>query len=844
MTYIPIKPNQVTTALTDADTFPLSQGGTSKIARLDLLRAFIQAGSTGTGATGGSTGSTGATSGTTGSTGGSTGTTGGSTGGTAPAGRLGYAAPSTVVRNASTSVVPVNVPAFPTRSLPAYTAYNANESPNGKVLDASNYSTDRIVYRDGTVLTLVPSSAGLFSIRINGNPMAGRVDLVNFYNASIDDAKQVVYWYHRSYFQTDHGLGDTTWLVIEGDQSPLTDCDTEGDDPRKSWLIADVVAPVGDPPYGLGSHAGSIGDEPRFGIWLAEFTRSIGVSSYVNAFSDSDVTKWGNDAYTAAADLYDKSVNKSIIPVYGLVMCRGGNALNDYNAFARGDNDQYIKAGVKGYLEFFDEVHARPGYESNGTFMNWFWGGQNGDNTLCAPWLAAFKRIITVARQAADEMTVTKGRKKTVLSTWNPCHQNYNAGAHPRDMYPGNDYVDYHGLDIYSPQYTQDNSNWKDGGFYPTRNGGPPENDKIYWQVPQALEPINRIHFWDYPAAKYGIGGNNETGGSAGWGMQDAIIFAKECGKPLAFPECGAGQNFADAGIGPVEDYVFPYYLRSRCDQAVNMGVPILYANIWCADEKDGGWGCLFRQRVRTQYAWSNAFGGTGAALKFLGSGASGSGSAGSTGGSTGSTGGSTGSAGMTGGGSTGTSTGSATAIITDTSGHAATITLPVPPAAGEPAFYGSDTGLSANMYWYNYNGQLTLGCSAPSVIASIALNRNSNNIIVTDDLLGVTTYSGSTSGSGSTAPAGGGSGVATVSISDNAGHTANLTLNQGYRTYNGSGNDTNLSCNIFYYSDTGNGNKPTIGSSADGTITSMVITRNGTVTVASGGLAGVTTYV
>lgn len=353
-------------------------------------------------------------------------------------------------------------------------------------------------------------------------------------------------------------------------------------------------------------------------------------------------------------------------------------------------------------------------------------------------WINAFKRIYAKCHEAGTEASTASGRTKTVLVTWNPCHQNGNSGRNPKDMYPGNAYCDYHGLDIYSPQYAQDSSNWSsDGATY--------SSSEQVWRIQQALNPLNRIHFWDYPAAKFGPNGGNTTGGTAGWGMQDAIAFARQCGKPLAFPECGTGQNFADEGKGPVDDHVFPYYLRSRCDQAVNMGVPILYANIWCSDERDGGWGCLFRQRVRTQIAWASAFGGTGAALKHPG--------------------------GTAGGGSG----------------------------------------------------------SASSAEAAGSAGRSS-----TDRTSGGSP--GSTSSTGST---GTGTGVATARVTDTGGRTAAMTLDS-YRTFYA--NETGLRVNIFYYLDSST-NKPTVGSSADGSVASLVITRNGIATISSPGLARVTTY-
>lgn len=698
MTYIPpIRPSAlpVATALSAGDILSIDQGSGTRRCLLSTFAAFVSSSAITPTPTPSPTTPT-------------------STPSTAPAGRLGYAAATTAVRNTSAAVVPVTVPAAPTRSLPAYTAYNANESPNGKTINSSN-PNDKIVYRDGTQFSLTPSPSisGKYQALVNGSPLAGRVDLVNFNNTSIDAVVEAVYYYHRVYLRTNYGQipESDTWLVVEGDGSPITDCDTEAGDPRETFLIADALAPAGDPPYGLGAHPGSIGDENnnRFSTYFAQFTKEVGNVSYINAFADgSDFSSWGNNAYVAAQDLYNVSPNKSIVPVYGLPMARGGQGINDFNAFANGTYDQYIKDGVKGYLNFFDEVHVRPGYEMNGTFMNWFYGGQNGDTATGPAWVAAFKRIYTMAHQAATEASASSGKTKTVLVTWNPCHQNYNSGYNPKDMYPGNAYVDYHGLDIYSPQYTQGPTNWSgDGQVY---SGPDPD-----WRIRQALNPINRIHFWDYPNASADHG---PTGGDGGWGMQDAIAFAKLCGKPLAIPECGSGQNFGDQGIGPCEDAAFPFYLRSRLDQAVNMGVSVLYANIWSGDEKDGGWGFLYRQRPKTAIAWASAFGGTGAALVALGGGVATTPTPSTPSPSTPAP-------------STPTPTGNAVARITDGAGHVVDITLSDPGTdADRHTYYGSSTGLTVNiLYFVGSDGNLYIDSSADGAIVSVVVTRNGNAI-------------------------------------------------------------------------------------------------------------------
>ena len=593
------------------------------------------------------------------------------------------------------------------------------------------------------------------------------------------------------------------WLKVEG-SGP--DCDTEADDPRVTFLVATAVAPVGDPPYGLGTHPASVGSS-IFNQWITEFQTEVGTPAYVNCFVayDPDFSNWGNEAYTAAQSLSQDSVGKYCIPVLGIPMAKNSNFgppanQTDFNAWVAGTYDTYLTAAVQNYLQFFDELHIRPGYEMNGTFMPWFWGGQNGDTVTGPLWLSAFKHIVTTARAAAAAVSTTAKPKKLVV-TWNPCHQNNNAGNDPRNMYPGNAYCDYVGLDLYSPLYTEDSSaNFSgDGVVY--------SGTDTQKRVAQALNPLNRIHYYDYPGAT----SSNATGGTSGWGMQDNIAFCMAQGVPLAFPECGSGQDFADQGKGPAEDYVFPFYLRSRCDQAVANGVPVLYLNIWSADEADGGWGYMFRQKNKCAQAWASAFGGTGAALRYN----FGGGSSGSTTGSA-----SSGSTGSTSSGSTGSTTaGPASIAITDTAGHSKTLSLPATPVVNNhpngynwQTFFATDTGLLTNVnYFQGGDGNLYVDADDDSKIASAVLTKNGLNVV-------------------SLMPAGS-SGPASAVVTDTNSKSATLSLPNPPQTNNGTfqtfyGSDTGLLTNVNWF--VGTDGSLILDGSSDGSIGSVAVTKNG----------------
>jgi hypothetical protein len=119
------------------------------------------------------------------------------------------------------------------------------------------------------------------------------------------------------------------------------------------------------------------------------------------------------------------------------------------------------------------------------------------------------------------------------------------------------------------------------GGLYNwAKNDGSYNANLTEW----AADPVNRAHFWSYPDANEW----NPTGTGAGFGMENAIAFAKAHGKALAISETGAGNN--GTTTGPVDDPAFPKWLASELDKAQSQGVAIDHVNIWDREMGDGNW--------------------------------------------------------------------------------------------------------------------------------------------------------------------------------------------------------------------------------------------------------------
>jgi mannan endo-1,4-beta-mannosidase len=101
-------------------------------------------------------------------------------------------------------------------------------------------------------------------------------------------------------------------------------------------------------------------------------------------------------------------------------------------AIARGDNDGYLRAAARQAKDFGKPILLRFAHEMNG---NWYpWGlGQNGNSP--ADHIAAFRHVVRIFRaEGADN----------VKHVWSP-----NVGSFD-SLWPGDEFVDYLGLDGYN----------------------------------------------------------------------------------------------------------------------------------------------------------------------------------------------------------------------------------------------------------------------------------------------------------------------------------------------------------------------------------------------------------
>ena len=318
------------------------------------------------------------------------------------------------------------------------------------------------------------------------------------------------------------------------------------------------------------------GAEADFENQLNSFTTLMGAKPLtMNAFVDfsHDPSTWAGNAGWSAWSWNQSPVKTSATPDIGIPMSDNnhwaGNAAGSTNddffkGIINGAYDSAYKGVVDSWVgQGFKTMTLRLGYEMNGSFMPWYMGD---DAATQADWVKAFQHLSTLMGGEAS------ANGATAKIEWNPNSQGWN-NQPVVNAYPGDAYVDIVSLDTYSPLYPQGFYNWE-------KNDGSYNANADEW----AANPVNRMHYWSYPDANQW----NPTGTGTGFGMENAIDFAKAHGKALAISECGAGSNGSTPG--PNDDPAFPQWLASELDKAQSQGVKIDHVNIWDRAMSDGNW--------------------------------------------------------------------------------------------------------------------------------------------------------------------------------------------------------------------------------------------------------------
>ena len=298
----------------------------------------------------------------------------------------------------------------------------------------------------------------------------------------------------------------------------------------------------------------------------------------MNTYIDGSQTpdQWLSNAGWAAASAAASPSWKGEIPLIGLPM---GSTSSDAPStsqilqnFADGAYDSMLQGMVKTWAASgFTTQYWRPGVEMNLSSTPGFVGS---DPTLQSEWISAFQHIYTTLHAAAS----ADGVNLKVI--WNPGTANgSDAGNATQTLYPGNNYVDVIGADVYADVYPYGNESalydYDKSGQ--TINSAAPVYDSSLQQW--ASDPTNLEHYYTYPASdQYTLDG---SGGSS-LSLQNLIDFAKAQGKPIAVCETGAGATGDGAGLS--DNPTFVQWLSSTLTSS---GAQVDFVSIW--DSNGGG---------------------------------------------------------------------------------------------------------------------------------------------------------------------------------------------------------------------------------------------------------------
>jgi hypothetical protein len=321
-------------------------------------------------------------------------------------------------------------------------------------------------------------------------------------------------------------------------------------------------------PFALGAYPNTP-DSPSFVDDYNSFTQLMGAApQYLDYFGDywQSIDNWVGQAQYEANMAAGNALTSGTTPVFALPMysMASGSLTPDqqYQSIVAGNEDNIFIGVVQAWAAAgFKDLVVRPGWEMN-VPGNTYVGDSAQDQS---DWVAAFQHIYTVLHQAAAAAGITM----TVV--WNPSTTNWSNAQATTNLYPGNDYVDAIGADVYSDIFPYSDTTSGAPEYHDWDTGG--EDSSIAQFI---ADPVNRAHYWSYPAAtEYaddGSGGHSQS-------LTSLLQFAEQQGKPFVVPETGAGSS--QTGVDVSDDAMFPQWLAQQLTAAQSAGEDIGFVNVW-----------------------------------------------------------------------------------------------------------------------------------------------------------------------------------------------------------------------------------------------------------------------
>ena len=329
--------------------------------------------------------------------------------------------------------------------------------------------------------------------------------------------------------------------------------------------------------YAGGPNASDPNAEQAFEQNYASFVSTMGVApTYISSSVDFNqpLESWAGNEQWQAWSTSQSPVAKSLTPVISLQLCStdpsDGTSQHQFRDFANGKNDYIMNQIIDVWNYFgFTKMVVRLGAE-----MNVRTPGYAGDTAESqALWVRAFRRVAGVLRRRAGAYNM----KLEIM--WNPDTTSYTGPQATANLYPGDQYVDIIGADMYADMYPFNDS------FNPTTWHDWDTGQEDYSFDQWVVDPINRAHYWSYPAGMYinGVTPCLDCSGGHSQSLDSLIAFSLQHHKPFAMPEIGAGHT----GVDVTDDGTFPLWVAQELTTAQAAGLKIAFVTIW--DSNGGG---------------------------------------------------------------------------------------------------------------------------------------------------------------------------------------------------------------------------------------------------------------
>lgn len=277
----------------------------------------------------------------------------------------------------------------------------------------------------------------------------------------------------------------------------------------------------------LAQHIAACGDTPAF--------MNVSVDTW------ADPSQW-NTSNNYLALSWSLSSASKLVPILSIPLCasKETSRLPVFEAFASGVYDPMLRTLIASWRDYgFPNLYVRLAWDANLLSTPWHEGSTISE---IAAWIAAFQHVSDVVRG------VPGASVKVIFSP----AISAGDGVQFEHKYPGDEAVDLIGLDLSSSLSPVDYYSW-------SRNNGSYDPDLATWSA----DPVNRMHYWDWPSATQlfptGVSGD----GSVGLGY--LTYFASAHSKNICIPQSGVGGSVTggspNAGFSLWDDPAFPQHL-------------------------------------------------------------------------------------------------------------------------------------------------------------------------------------------------------------------------------------------------------------------------------------------